>query len=428
MVTTEYVPVHNRFASLDGVLRRASSGRPRTVVVETHPRRDSVSNLSAWPMDALPSRGIDTFAYNNRYANSAAGIDVSTLWEPLALDVAAAVQEMRERGYERVVLYGTSAGGPLVAFYQAVAEQGNALFEPERALSGFVGYTTPDGAELRLPRADGVVLQNATSGPASSFLMRLDGSVVDERDVVRDPALDMFAPENGFDPLTGTGHYDADFLTRYTRAQSERMNRLVRTAQELLDRMRRTGRPYLDDAFLVIPGVRAFPAHVDLTLADRTRGTWPTTEGPDRVVRSTRAVVPDASADNRRRMPGTAVHTLTSFLSYRAVLCEPATYDPFATEVGDSGVHDWSSNTSTTRNVARVSVPLLITVGTSDLEVHLPVGELIHNAATSRDKELVIVDRADHAMTRPAPPGGPDPARAAHLDAVAAWVEDRFGR
>jgi len=74
MTDTDYLAIHNQYASIDGVLRRAGSGRPRRVVIETHPRRDSVTNLSAWPMDALPDQGVDTFAYNNRYSNSAAGI------------------------------------------------------------------------------------------------------------------------------------------------------------------------------------------------------------------------------------------------------------------------------------------------------------------------------------------------------------------
>jgi hypothetical protein len=426
-VSTTYVPIRTPYAAIDGVLRQSGGGSSRCVVIQTHPRRDSVQNLTAWPMEALPALGVDTFSFNNRFANSAAGIDVSTSWEPLALDVAAAVGEMRSRGYERVVLYGTSAGGPLMAFYQAVATHGNATFDPSRALSGYGGYVDPSGSELRLPPADGIVMQNATSGPASSFLMRLDASIVQEDEAIRDPALDMFAAANGFDPESGTGEYTTEFLRAYYEAQSRRMNRLVATARARLARMRTSGEPYLDDAFMVIPGVRALPAFVDLRLNHTTREAWPSTAGSRRIVESHRPAVPNAVTDNRRRMPGTTVHTLTSFLSYRAILSDPLRYNPSAARAAESGVLDWSSNTSTTRHVSTVDVPLLVTIGTRDIEVHLPVGEMIHAASKSHDKCLVVVDDADHGMRGPGDGDpGTDAVRKVHREAVAAWVIDRF--
>jgi pimeloyl-ACP methyl ester carboxylesterase len=374
----------------------------------------------------LGAHGFDTFSYNNRYTNSAAGIDVSTLWEPLALDVAAAVREMRDRGYEHVVLLGTSAGGPLVAYYQAVAERGNALFQPERTLSGFRGFFDADGSEQRLPVADALVFQNGTTGPALSFCIRLDGSVVEEAGAIREPSLDLFDPVNGFDPDRGTAAYDEEFLHRYQRAQADRMNRLIRSAQERLARLREIGRPFVDDDFIVIPGTRGYPAFVDLRVAQESRTPHALQPG-DRheVIRSDRLTIPTAARDNLGRASGATIHTLTSFLSYRAIRTYPERYDPAAVTLEEFGVDMGSTNTSTTTNLAQVTVPLLITQGTADIEVYVPSAEMNHDAAGSADKQLTFIEQADHGMLDPRDPASTR-TRELQLGVVATWLQTRF--
>jgi alpha-beta hydrolase superfamily lysophospholipase len=424
--SAEHVMIDNAFAQTDGVLRSAGSDRARTVILQTHPRRNSYENMRAWPMLDFGEHGYDTFSYNNRYTNSAAGIDVSTLWEPLALDVAAAVQEMRDRGYENVVLLGTSAGGPLVAYYQAVAECGNGLFDPERTLSGFRGFFGIDGDEQRLPAADALVFQNATTGPALSFCIRLDGSVVEESGAMREPSLDMFEPANGFDRASGTGTYDEGFLQAYQRGQAERMNRLIRSAQERLERLKAIGRPFLDDDFIVVPGVRAYPAFVDLAVAHVSRAQRALQPGHrHELIQSDRLIIPNAARDNLGRAAGATVHTLTSFLSYRAIRTDPGRYDPTAVTSEEFGVDMGSTNTSTPSNLERVTVPLLITQGTSDIEVHVPSAELNYDAANSSDKQLTFIENADHSMLDPRDAAS-NRTREMHLDVVAGWLETRF--
>jgi hypothetical protein len=421
----QHVMVDNAYAKIDGVLRRAEKGTHRTVLAQTHPRRSSFESAGAWPMTAADQLGIDTFAFNNRHSNSPAGIDVSTQWEPLALDVAAAVQELRERGYERIILYGTSAGGPLMAFYQCVAERGNAVFGERRTLSGFRGFFDTAGRPQTLPTADGLVFQNATSGTATSFLLRLDGSVIEERDVVRDPALDMFEPANGYDPDTGLATYGAGFLARYHVAQARRMNALILGAQELLDRIRSLRRPFEDDQFRVIAGVRAFPAFIDLSLARVTEHAWPIVpDGGTTPVHSTRPPLADAGRTNRSRAQGTTVHTLESFLSYRAVWTDPERFDPYATRAEESGVDGGTTNTAAAENLAGVSVPLLLTGATADVEVHLPTSELLLHAAGSADRSLLFVRDADHGMKHGS--GDSHRPRTAHLQAVREWIDERF--
>ena len=423
----EYLVIDNEFGRVDGVLRLGPGGRSRAVVVQTHPRLSSDENLVVWPMLDLPGRGIDTFAYNNRYANSTAGTEVITVWEDIGLDVAAVVAEMRRRGYDYVVLYGYSAGGPTVAYYQAVAERGNAIFNGGAALSGFTGFFEdgPGQRERRLPPADALIFQNPTTGTGASFLARLDPSIVDESTGRRDPALDMFEPANGHDPATGAARYSPGFLSRYYRAQGARMDRLIAAAQQRREDVAAGRGRFLDDDLIVIPGIRAEPASVDLSLQSRTVAEWPLQPGGGRrVIHSDRAVVPHYFRRNRSFRDGGTVHTLRSFLSYRAVLVGPDGYNPDAVQLEDVGIVAASTNNSTPTCLAAVSVPVLVTSATGDTQVHLPQAELACNAVASADRLLVGIQGGEHDMS-PAGPGSGDP-RAAHLEVLADWLGHRF--
>ncbi|HEX5466515.1 MAG TPA: hypothetical protein VFW92_07540 [Candidatus Limnocylindrales bacterium] len=430
-IEASYRLVENDFGRIDGVLRRDPSSPSRVVLLETHPRAASAGNLNAWPCLDLPARGIDTFAYNNRYSNSTAGTELVTVWEPFALDVAAAVQAMRELGYERVILYGHSAGGPLVSYYQNLAEHGSAVFRAGKTLSGFTGFTGSTGftgaggGELRLPAADGVILQNGTAGTGSSFLARLDAAILDEDSPVRETSLDLFDPRNGYDPGSGSATYDQAFLAAYFVGQTARMRRLVdqvraRAAEVAAGRGR-----LADDGVVVIGNIRAEPASVDLALAATSAGTWEVLPHGRQTARSNRLVVPGYAGRNARLDDGGTAHTYRSFLSYRAILDVAGTYDPDATDVAGCGLDLASTNASTPGNLAGVSVPLLITVGTADTQVHIPYGELAYaSAAACADRSLVFIDGAEHDM-RPISPAFGD-TRAMHLDLLVDWLTSRY--
>lgn len=424
--TTEYVLVDGEFARIDGVLRRRQGEKSDVVVIQTHPRRSSAMNLNAWPMSHLVGRGVDTFSYNNRATNSAAGTEVITIWEDLALDVAAAVAEMRRRGYQYVVLYGHSAGGPLVTYYQSIAEHGNSILS-KKALSQFAGYERNE-REVRLPAADAVVTQSSTAGTAYSFLMRLDGSVIDEERGTRDPDLDPFSSANGFDPETGAGHYSEMFIRSYRAAQCRRMNRLI-------DQVRRKrmacseGRGlFLDDDLIVIHGIRGELACVDLSLsAATTRPYTVSSSGAPEIVTSRRRIVPGYARRNSSFRDGGTVHTLRSFLSYRAVVAAPEFWDPEAVTADASGIDLSSTHSSTSANISAVTVPVLMTYATADTQVHLPTAELIFNAAAQAShRNLVFIDGAEHDMTATEERFGD--TRAQHLSAVVDWLAGIFPR
>jgi hypothetical protein len=419
---SRYEQVRNRFATIDTVLHSAGDRPSQSVVLFTHPR--SQTNLSAYPLPDLAARGIDGLAFNNRFTNSPAGTDVATVFEEFALDVAAAVRHARDLGYANVLLMGWSAGGPVMAFYQNVAEHGNGAIGAD-TLSGFPGFFDDDGRALELPPADGLILRSVTIGTAASFLFRLDGSVTDEETGRIDPTLDMYDPRNGFDPASGTASYDPTFLARYFRAQAERMMRLVRRSEERLAEIEAAQGRFSDDDFVVVPRTRANPFNTDGSLARESRDPHVLhPSGVRRIIRDVRPLSGEGRAN--AKATGAAVHKLRAMRSYRLTRVDPERFDPFAVRVADSGIDLASTNNGTPTNLAGVSVPLLIIQGTGDPSnsVKLPSAELNFAAAASPVKDLSFIEGADHAM-RPVDPRYGD-TRALAARVVADWIGERF--
>jgi pimeloyl-ACP methyl ester carboxylesterase len=415
-VGSEFIRISNDFASNDAVLYTPANASKKVALLYTHPF--APSTLVGFFCSALPPRGYAALCINNRFTNNQ---QLNTIWEPIALDVASGVAELRRRGYEKVLLVGYSAGGPTVAYYQALAESGNALFRDGATLSGFKGFTARDGSERRMPAADGLVLVNPSSGIGASGMFRLDPSVVNEETGARDPSLDMYNPANGFDAAKGTARYAPDFLRRYYAAQCERMNRLIRSSQERLAAARSTNGRFSGDDIAINIGLRANPAYVDLSLATKTVGEYLLLpEGRAQVVANDRAA---ANLAARNRGVDETARTDASFLSYRAVRCSG--FDPNAVTRAAHGLDTASSNNVTYANMERVRVPTLTLQGTADdTIVHLTIAELIHNSTAATDKTLWYVKGMTHSITAAKPTDGDVPGITAK--AIADWIGARF--
>lgn len=417
-VRAEFLRISNEYATVEAVLHMPEGPDSSLALLYTHPFAGS--SLSGFFCSQLPRLGWSVLCMNNRFSNNQ---QFNTLWEPIALDLAAGVAELRRRGYQRIVLIGYSAGGPTMAYYQALAEQGNAIFADGASLSGFKGFTDRQGAERRMPAADALILLNPSSGIGASGMFRLDAAVIDEVTGARDPALDMYAPNNGYDPATGTARYSAEFLQRYRAAQCARMNRLIDQTQARLRSARDGSGRFAGDDIAVTVGLRANPAYADLSLARSTRA-------PQRLLPADTVVIVDndrplARMIERNRGVDEAARTDLSFLSYRAVRCSH--FDPDAISAAAHGLDTRSSNNITYANLARSQVPLLIVQGTADDTIaHLTIAELLHNESAATDRSLWYVRGMTHGITASRPEHGDVPAITAQ--ALDRWLAERRSR
>ncbi len=194
----------------------------------------------------LSRRGFMMLCMNTRFENNEALVD----FEKLPLDVKAGVNFLRAQpGISKVVLFAHSGGGPLMALYQAVAENGPAYCKGENKL-----VECGDDLAGMIP-ADGIIFADAHPGNSINTLRGLNPAVADENNPPDAPLkadLDPFDPKNGFNP-DGPSHYSADFQARYFKAQADRMNALIEGARAKLARMKRNDYPYPDDDIMVIP-------------------------------------------------------------------------------------------------------------------------------------------------------------------------------
>ncbi|MCH2170941.1 alpha/beta hydrolase [Myxococcota bacterium] len=203
-----------------------SRGGEDTAVCVMHPR----ANFSHhYTVPGLVEAGFAVLCVNSRWLNN----DATLIHEQVLLDVASGVALLRER-YDRVVLCGNSGGGSLFTFYlhQALAPSGERLNDTA-AGDPF------DLNNFELPSADAMVYLAAHPGEGHYLLHAIDPSVTDERDPVScDPALDLYAPDNGFAPPPEPSAYSGDFLERYRRAQRERIARIDAEARRRVIRRR----------------------------------------------------------------------------------------------------------------------------------------------------------------------------------------------
>ena len=186
----------NRSQRLIVVLAAAAIAAPRAGFAQSHPEYVPLGRLSAalYKPDTGPAphvglllmhrtanymnhigcrelstRGFLALCMNTRFQNNEAQVR----WEQTPLDVKAGVEFLRRQpGITKVVLFAHSGGGPLMSFYQAVAEKGAAYCQGPNKL-------VPCGDDLRgLPPADAIVFADAHAGNPVQTLRALNPSVV----------------------------------------------------------------------------------------------------------------------------------------------------------------------------------------------------------------------------------------------------------
>ena len=357
-------------ALVRGVLWRAPAGVPerKTAVILTHPRGD-FSVHYACPL--LAAAGYATLGFATRYLNN----DTDCLHDNCVIDVKAAADDMRRRGYENVVLLGNSGGGSLMALTQAHTGCGD----------GWIGIAAHPG--------EGVFMGHV-----------IDPSVADENDpfsVV--PELDMYNPDNGWRPWPEPVTYDRDWLARYRVAQIERIARLDQIAKtsiaeaELhrnrlgsIDRVtnlrawRDARQRAVHTKYMVIYRTLADPVYLDLSIE------------PDERPMGSLFAFPDPFDGNYGRGGLARSMTARGWLSTWSAL---------------------SSHAKLADTMPSVKVPTMIVHPTADTEIRVREALEIRDASGASDLTYLEMKGALHYL---------EGSRREALDAVISWLEARF--
>jgi hypothetical protein len=341
------------------------------------------------------------------------------VYEEFLLPLSAAVKHLRSiPGVQKLVLAGHSTGGPVLAFYQNVAENG------PKACQGAERVYACRGNNLEgLPAADGIMMIDSNAG-AIERLITLDPSIDGRHPRDHKPALDMFNPGNGFNPQTRSGSYSPDFERKFLQAQAARQASLIEVAAARLSKIEKGEGDYKDDEPFVIPGSSSHTnngARLDLAdgqLLSRTHAphTLLKADGTTstQIVTSTRT--PVGNFDQMDRLDQTTQNvTVRYFLSFLAMR---TTADYALTTDRITGVEWRSVGNSVPGNVQGIRVPSLFVSATC--APHLVFTETAYDLSAARDKEFVGVEGGDHDF-KPCRPEYGDPAKRA-FDYVDRWL------
>src|SRR5262249_59348877 len=117
-----------------------------------------------------------------------------------------------------------------------------------------------------LPKVDGVLLLDINVG-APHRSISIDPAVDTSHRRGRDPLLDMYAPQNGFDPETNSAKYPAEFVTRFFAGVHARSERLIVDAQARLKAIENGDGPYRDNEPFVVAGMAVNAVGARVTMA-----------------------------------------------------------------------------------------------------------------------------------------------------------------
>lgn len=407
-------PRYIRFSpnEVKGALYVPDSGpAPKVGVLVAHRNSNYLNHLST---TELSKRGFMVLGLNTRFDNNESLVN----WEKIVLDIKTGVDFLKKQpGIEKVILIASSGGGPMMTYYQAVAEKGTGYCKGDNKLT----QCTDEVAGL-IP-ADGIVLFDAHPGNTVNVLRSLNPAVLDESDPRKlDPALDPFNPANGFNP-NGKSVYSAEFKAKFFKGQSDRMNRLIAKAQKTRAEMAAGQHmPSDDDAFIVYRNAaRMEELDTDVYCCTEKPQKLLKNDGTidaSQIVRSVRLPNPK-NAKRDGQFEDTRIATLTSFLSTNAIK---------STNSFD-GI-DWcSSNNSVPCALKQISVPLLFT--SMGAHYFIRDNELAFETAVSKDKDFIVVEGAEHRSTpckacAAANNANYDNSTKNVFDYIAKWASARF--
>ena len=399
-------------AEVKGALYKPDSGpAPHVGILVTHRTSNVMGSLTC---TELAKRGFAVLCMNPRSDNNEALVR----WESIALDVRSGVNFLRKQpGITKVLLLGGSGGGPTMSFYQAVAERGPSYCQGPNKL------VQCSGELANLPRADGIIFRDAHPGNPVNGIRSLNPAIVNEgQPGQKNPELDPFNPENGYNPK-GPSKYSEAFKKKYFKAQADRMNKLIDDALRKVALMKEGKYHYPDDdVFVVVGGGGARLMELDLSIHHGTIQPQKLLKNDGgivtEIVHSVRRANPSLAKESATFENGTRLLTVRSFLSANATR---------ATDSMD-GIDDCSTNNSTPCALRNISVPVLIAA--MGAHYFIRDNEIHYEVAASSDKDFIVIEGATHGITPcvrcEQSPGQYSNSVKNFFDYVAKWINARF--
>ncbi|HEY7167725.1 MAG TPA: hypothetical protein VIB79_24420 [Candidatus Binatia bacterium] len=378
-------------------LRRPATdtlGRAHVGIFVMHPYSSYVNNSTI--CNELAARGFTTLCANGPFNGNQFGYYG---YEQHIPTIAAGLNYLRNSvtgpAITKALIFGHSAGAPMMTLYQNVAENGPAACTgPEKIIpcvtAGLSG----------IPKADGVMLFDAHLGDSLATYTYIDPAVIGNTLGNRDPSLDMFSAANGYNAASDGATYTDAFKKRYTAAQAIRNNDLISQALDLLQQRRiQTGNPDdMGDAipFTIVGGNAARLWQPDLSLLKCTQRahTLLARDGtrPSQIVCSVR--VPSGQRSEGLTSASTLNINVHIFLGAHA-LRSNGRYTQTINDI--TGLDYLSSSDTSAANVPFITVPIIIISNSG--HYFLRPDEIIYDAAASFDKTLAYEEGAVHGGT-----------------------------
>ena len=394
--------------SIDGMLYEpegAAGPKGRLAIVYSYP----TPNFEFTPAPELASRGYRVLMIRH-YGEDTSPLDGGD-------EVSRGVAYMRKLpGVERVIVMGHSGGGRMIAGYANIALNG-----PSGCQQREVIYPCRTEQVAGWSKPDGVILLDPPPG-APQGLSGIDPAYSPKGRIA---ALDMYNPANGYDPKTGSAHYSAAFIKRWSEAQAMRADAYVKKAIARLKAIESGKGDFSDDEPFVIPGANnglGIPRlyQNDLSLQEHTKKPFMLLKADGsnsvQIIHTTRP----ATGLRDSRGVGTLSRGAynTTVRRFLANYAARVTKDFVLTSDDIVGI-DWrSTNRSTPGSAEGITVPtLIVTMGCNDLIVP---GEITYDHLAAKDKTLVTVEGAAHQFNPCKPEYGNTQKRT--FDFVDGWL------
>jgi pimeloyl-ACP methyl ester carboxylesterase len=383
-----FVPLGN---GVPGVLYEPVKPGPKAeiAVLAMHTAADFLT-FTACP--ELAKRGYRALCAN--CSTSKSGFISDDDQDKMLLNVKLAVAYLRTfPGIRKIVLFGHSGGGGLMASYANISENGVSICQgPEKIV--------PCSDRLAgLPPVDGLMLIDSNIGGGAMALFSLDPAIVSEDNgQVLNPDLDMYNPKNGFNPKGSK--YSEEFKKKFFASVRERESRLVAQALDRWEKIKTGKGNFSDDEPFIIPagsyrGNRLMTQ--DMSVWAHTRNPWPLLH-PDGTI--TTEIVHSVRVPRGTQSPSpllfgsglvTTVHSFLNTFAFRTT--EDFGYDASSIR----GIDYKSGYSNAVVSVENITKPLLQMGMTGSHEYFS--AETIRDHAKSADKTLAYVEGATHGFT-----------------------------